>query len=210
LPDGEDTFSCSWAGEWDIQLGQEVGVGYYGPNGHWVANAILVASIVASAEGDWFWISGFSPQASLSISIHESKDPGAALLWEGSKTANEDGFVNVVRSDHSLDLQPGDYLTVSDSVVEKGLVLESITMDLFDVEQDVVAGTAPPGRMVRVAVGTTPDYESMYVTADQESGAWTADFKTMSFDITEEMRPGSFAQIFDDDGDANEAGSPEG
>jgi hypothetical protein len=89
-------------------------------------------------------------------------------------------------------------------------VLESITIDLFDVEQDVVAGTAPPGRMVRVAVGTTPDYEVMHTTADQESGAWTADFNTIPFDITEEMRPESFAQIFDDDGDANEAGTPEG
>jgi hypothetical protein len=118
LPDGEDTFSCSWAGEWDIQLGQEVGVGYYGPNGHWVADALTAASIVASAEGDWFWTAGFSPQASLKISIHESKDPGAALLWEGSKTANGDGFVHVVRSDHSLDLQLGDYLTVSDGVVK--------------------------------------------------------------------------------------------
>ena len=37
LPDGKDLYSCSWAGEWDIQLELVVGVGYYGPDGHWVA-----------------------------------------------------------------------------------------------------------------------------------------------------------------------------
>jgi hypothetical protein len=41
-PDGEDEYSCSWAGEWDIEYYQDVGVGYFGPDGHWVANAFLV------------------------------------------------------------------------------------------------------------------------------------------------------------------------
>jgi hypothetical protein len=38
-PDGVEPYSCSWAGDWDIQPGQTVGVGYFGPDGHWVANA---------------------------------------------------------------------------------------------------------------------------------------------------------------------------
>ena len=40
-PNGEDIYSCSWLGEWDIQSGQDVGVGYFGPDGHWVANAFM-------------------------------------------------------------------------------------------------------------------------------------------------------------------------
>jgi hypothetical protein len=38
LPNGEDLYSCSWAGEWDIQPWETVGVGYFGLDGHWVAN----------------------------------------------------------------------------------------------------------------------------------------------------------------------------
>ena len=40
LPDGVDTYSCAWnpESEWDIQPWQIVGVGYSGPDGHWVAN----------------------------------------------------------------------------------------------------------------------------------------------------------------------------
>jgi hypothetical protein len=209
LPNGEDTYACSWAGEWNIQRGPDVFVAYFGADVHWVANVFITnASIVASAEGDWFWVSAFSPDTALEISIYESKDAGAALLWEGSKATDRDGFAMVEHSDHSLDLKPGNYLTVSDGSVKKGLVLESITIDVFDVEQDFVAGTAPPGS--EVVVVASPRSEGKYqtvmqVTADAESGAWTADFKTISFDITEEMRTGfSFAQVFDDDGDTNE------
>jgi len=36
--DGSERYFCSWEGEWDIQPGQNVGVGYVGPDGHWVAN----------------------------------------------------------------------------------------------------------------------------------------------------------------------------
>jgi hypothetical protein len=207
-PDGIDTYSCSWAGEWDIQLGQDVGVGYVGPDGHWVANAFVTnARIIASANGDWLWTTDFTPWASLTISIYESKDAGAVLLWEGSKTADEWGFVMVDSSDHDLDLVPGNYLTVSDNVFTKGLVLESITMEFFDVDQDFMAGTAPPGRDVWVAAGPQDFQTGMWVVADPESGGWTADFKEV-VDITEEMRTWSYAQIFDDDGDANEANPP--
>jgi len=207
-PDGIEPYSCSWAGEWDIQLGQDVGVGYVGPDGHWVANAFVTnARTIASANGDWLWTTDFTPWAPLSISIYESKDAGAVLLWEGSKTADEWGFVMVDSSDHDLDLVPGNYLTVSDDVFTKGLVLESITMEIFDVDQDFIAGTAPPGRDVWVAAGPQDLQTGMWVVADPESGGWTADFKEV-VDITEEMRTWSYAQIFDDDGDANEANPP--
>jgi basic membrane protein A len=51
---------------------------------------------------------------------------------------------------------------------------------------------------------------SMAVVADSLLGAWMADFSTLPepFDITEDMRPWSFAQIFDSDGDSNEASPP--
>jgi CSLREA domain-containing protein len=52
-PNGEDTYSCSWLGEWDIQPGQDVGVGYSGPDGHWVANAFFEpATIIVTSIDD--------------------------------------------------------------------------------------------------------------------------------------------------------------
>jgi hypothetical protein len=211
LPDGEDPYSCSWAGEWDIQPGQDVGVGYFGPDGHWVANAFFVPErhpmIVASFAGDWFWTTDFMPGASLVFSIYESQDQGADLLWQDSGTADESGFISV---GSPVDMLPGHYLTVSDGVFEKGLVLETITMEVFDIDSETMAGTAPGGREV-LAVAGMAEAETqavITVTADPESGMWMADFSTIPFDITEEMRPWSFAHIYDEDGDANEANPP--
>jgi len=44
FPDGIDTYSCAWdpLTEWDIQPGQVVGVGYFGSDGHWVANTFIL------------------------------------------------------------------------------------------------------------------------------------------------------------------------
>lgn len=39
LTNGFDSYDCSWEGEWDVQPWQDIGVGYYTPDGHWVANS---------------------------------------------------------------------------------------------------------------------------------------------------------------------------
>jgi len=167
--------------------------------------------IVGSVEGDWFWTSNFLPETLLSVSIFESADPGAALLWEGTATTDESGFVNIGFDVHVVDMAPGNYLVISDGQSEDSLVLESITMDTFLVDEDLLAGTAPPGRLVRVVASVSPDavdQVTIELNADSETGAWSADFGALGVDITDEMRAWSFAQIFDEDGDANEAGAP--
>jgi hypothetical protein len=210
-PDGLDTFFCSWAEAWDIGPYQDVGVAYSGPDGHWVANAFFARHprIIVSAAGDWFWTSDFNP-GTLATSIYESQDADARLLWGGPLEADESGFATAGYDIHGLDLVPGNYLVISDGTSEKGILLEPISMEIFDTENDIMAGTAPRGREVRAVAGMAEAETQgvILLTADSRTGAWMADFNTMPFDITEEMRPWSFAQISDDDGDANEAGTP--
>jgi len=212
LPDGSDIYGCSWAGVWDIQPDQDVGVGYWEPDGgHWVANAFFAPNpiIIASIEGDWFWTSQFKP-GPLDIAIYESATAGAPLLWQGSRVADESGFIHVFFEDHGQDLLPGHYVVVSDGAVTKSLVLETITMEVFDTKREIMAGTAPAGREVVVVTGMAEAETQgvIFVTADPVSGAWLADFKSIGFNIREPMRCCSFAQILDEDGDANEAGAP--
>jgi uncharacterized repeat protein (TIGR01451 family) len=52
LPDGADPYDCSWAGEWDVMAGQWVGVGYFGPDHHWVANAFGIPDLQVWTWGD--------------------------------------------------------------------------------------------------------------------------------------------------------------
>lgn len=211
LPDGEDTYACSWFGEWDIQPYQNVGVGYSGPDGNWVATYFYALNprIVASEAGDWFWTTEFN-LGTLDLFLYESADQDAALLWSGHQEVTDIWGVTFAGHDlHAQDIVPGNYLVVSDGVNSKGLVLETITIDVFDTENEIMAGSAPLGRDVWAAAGPQEWQERIMVTADAETGAWFADFKTIGFDITEDMRPWSYASVYDDDGDANEGSTPQ-
>lgn len=165
--------------------------------------------IVASEAGDWFWTTDFIP-GTLDLFVYESESEGEGvnLLWSGQQEADEWGFTFVGYDAHGLNLAPGNYLVVADEATEKGIVLETITMEVFDTDHEIMAGTAPLGREVWARPGPQEWQESIMVTADPISGAWMADFKTIDFDITEDMRPWSYAHIYDADGDANEAGTP--
>jgi hypothetical protein len=168
----------------------------------------LYPVIIASIAGDWFWTSSFRSGADLSMSIYESPEPDANLLWSGVSPADASGYVHVFFQDHGIDLLPGHYLVISDGVYEKSLLLELITMEVFDLENDIMAGTASPGREVMAAAGYKDYQDHIYLIADPVTGQWLADFKTIGVDIVEEMRTWSFAHIYDEDGDANEANPP--
>ena len=163
------------------------------------SNGVIVASVVAN----WFWVTGYSANSSLAFTIYETVD--GAVLSSGPSLANDSGFAFIGPEVHNLTLLPGNYVTVTDGVVEKAVLLELITVDVFDLEQDIMAGTAPPGSAVRVVAANSPDagdQTTIETMADSE-GRWSADF---DIDMTDEWRGWSFAQIFDVDGDANEGG----
>lgn len=207
LADGSESYSCSWD-EWDVQPGQNVGVGYFEPNGSWVANAITAPNprIIASEVGNWFWTTEFYP-GPLDLYIYESENEGegANLLWSDQRDADEGGFVIV--DDHGLDLVPGNYVVVSDGVNQKELVLQPISISVFDTTYNFMAGTAPAGSEVWAAAGPMDWQERIPVQADPISGEWLADFGPV-LDMTEDMRPWSYAQLYDEDGDANEGSTP--
>jgi hypothetical protein len=50
--DGSAEYACSWAGEWDVQPWQDIGVGYVTPDGHWVANAFRDETAPLLSTGD--------------------------------------------------------------------------------------------------------------------------------------------------------------
>ncbi len=210
-PNGEDTYSCSWAGEWDIQPGQTVGVGYSGPDGHWVANAFNAPNprIVASEAGDWLWTVEFYPGI-LDLFIYESEyeGEGVNLLWSGHPEADQWGFAFVGKDAHGQELVPGNYLVVSDGTNQKGLVLQPISVTFFDTSLDFMAGFAPQGSEIWAAAGPQDWQQRIMVEADSLTGAWLADFTTVGFDITEDMQPWSYVHLYDGDGDANEGSVP--
>jgi hypothetical protein len=163
--------------------------------------------IVASESGDWFWTTDFKP-GDLDISIYDSPDEGANLLWSGQQVADEGGFIFVGSDIHGQDLLPGNTLVVMDGDSQKSLVLQPISVTMFDTQYDFMAGFAPAGSEVWAAAGPMEWQERIMVMADPDTGEWFANFAEIGFDITEDMQPWSYAHIYDEDGDANEGNVP--
>ena len=209
MPDNTDTYTCSWAGKWNILPYQDIGVGYLGPDNHWVSNVFVasVPQIIASESGNWFWTTGFSPGSlDLSIYQYEENAVGINLLWSDQRETDEGGFLIV--DDHELDFVPGNLIVVSDGTIEKRLILQSTSVTTFDTDNDFMAGIAPAGSDVWAAAGPMEWQERVLVESDPITGEWSASFAAIGFDITEEMRPWSFSHIYDGDGDANEGVVP--
>jgi hypothetical protein len=128
-------------------------------------------------------------------------------LWDEQVQTDPSGFALVVFSNlpEPFDLQPGNYVTVADDDLTKGLVLLPMSVTVFDTNTDYMEGTAPAGADVWVAAGLQESQEGTWVNADATTGVWYAYF---AFDITEDMRGWSYAQMYDVDGDVNEADPP--
>jgi hypothetical protein len=158
-------------------------------------------------QGDFFWVAEFLPDAELSLALFPYDNRDAPPLWEGIRTSDNFGFVHVGPEEHGVNLEAGNLLVVSDGRIEDTLLLESITIEMFDLEQGLMAGTAPPERFVYVVAADGPDVadQTAIETESDASGAWSADF---DLTFTDEWRGWSFAQIFDDDGDTNETSTP--
>lgn len=160
--------------------------------------------MVVSITYDWFRAEQFTPAASLHVRVYDKQ--GGIVLWEDNRTADGSGFIFVGEWEHPVDLRPGNYISISDGSTTKDLVLEAVTLDVFDPFGDYLSGTAPAGRLVWVGVGNENSGCGMDVIAEAVTGAWTANFSTQPCDVTEDMW--AAAQVFDEDGDASEANPP--
>ncbi|MCL4560117.1 MAG: hypothetical protein M1281_05840 [Chloroflexi bacterium] len=92
IPNGEDMYACAWdpATEWDIQDNQVVGVGYFGPDGNWVANA-YVQPFTLEANAGWM-DSGSDVFAGLPVTITSTGE--VATIADGVSTG-PDGQENL-------------------------------------------------------------------------------------------------------------------
>lgn len=139
------------------------------------------------------------PGAEVTFSIYGSQ--GGDLLWEDNRTADENGFAMVSIWDHKLDLQPYMFIVVSDGVTTKELLLEPLSLDTFDSGENIMAGTADPGREVWVVPNNDPDACGVVVTADV-NGAWSHAFDPQVCPLYDAS--GSYAQVMDEDDDTTE------
>jgi hypothetical protein len=163
-----------------------------------LSQALPTPSIWISTSNNYLRGNEFAPGATLSFTVFASEGDQVPFL-ELTRTTDNTGFAFIDGWEHPVDLVVGNYVVVSDGVSTRTLVLEDLTIDVFDPATDYVAGTTTAGEFVHVVIGNSANdgAAEMDVYADG-AGAWSADF-TGIFEIPWDMW-GS-ADVFDDDGD---------
>jgi len=203
-PDGTEPYSCSWAGEWDIQPEQDVGVGYFGPDGHWVANAFRVPNPRFTAfpaqeyiEG-WEWPLG----AVVHLTIDDPGTDDSPDFWQDETVVptpwDPNGSWVQFNFAGLYDMKPGDIVTLTEGTTIREHTVRALAVTAVDKDANTVSGTAVPGVLVYVWPHEFGEYEQQLTTG--EDGTWLADFASLGFDLLEGMAGRS--EIRDDVGNA--------
>jgi hypothetical protein len=108
--------------------------------------------IAVSLTDHWISLNYFSPDTPVTISIYKSEGPSKPVM-ELNRSTDASGNLFISAWEHSWDLEPGNFVTATDSLTTKELLLEYLTLDVFDPDNDLVSGGALAGRKVDVGVG---------------------------------------------------------
>ena len=98
-----------------------------------------------------------------------------------------------------MTLSPGVRIDIDDGVSFKSLVVEPLTLDVIDLDNDLMQGTAAPDTTVHVMVGEGWWNAYKFPVQSDGLGGWSADLSTEGFDITDNMK--AYIHIDDGDGD---------
>ncbi|HLO14485.1 MAG TPA: hypothetical protein VK206_06640, partial [Anaerolineales bacterium] len=177
LTNGTTPYSCSWAGEWDIQPGQNVGVGYFDPEENWVftrfftANPTFSAYVPSVIEGyDW-------PMGStIAVNINDGEYTAQAVSEQrpGSPTGVTHVLFELWRNNFST--EAGDHIVMTDGLVTKEVTVPNLAVTAFDVSAGTISGVYDPGYDLWVWLY---DREGQIPATDTGNGTWIATFNKL-------------------------------
>jgi hypothetical protein len=141
---------------------------------------------------DWINLEKFTPDTSVTIEIFENES-GPMVGNPHMVQTDSDGNVSFDGREFETNLQPGMYILATDDDIDivYELLLEDLSIDVFDTDLDIVAGKAPPEALLLVNVHdeTIDKGYGMETTADSD-GNWSADFMAeLNVDLNENMNP---------------------
>ena len=195
--DGSGSWSADFHGQFEVTGGTNVSARVTDADG----DASIVdrqgATVQADVANDWIGGNWFAPDANVTVTIYD--EPGGAELYTGTAPTDAWGNFAVGPDEHGRNLAEGMYVTVDDGATAKDVALVHLTIDVVDVDADVVSGTAPGGAMVGVGASDNAGNGAWRSVTADGSGQWSADF-TGEFDV--DAGSGVNAGVNDDDGDA--------
>jgi phosphonate transport system substrate-binding protein len=118
----------------------------------------------------------WEPGSDVTLIIDDDLDPNNGILYEDTRNMDDDPWCGNPCFDLSgiFDLQIGHYVTMTDGMVSKTVLVSQLTVNEVNYENDTVSGIADPGSRVAVNIWSQ-EGNARYVTADG-AGLWVADY----------------------------------
>ena len=147
---------------------------------------------------------GFKAYSDVTIRIYAPASEGGVLLHDPeTRRTDQTGHIWWSYYEHGVELLPGVRIEIDDGTSFQTLIVEPVTLDVIDLENDLLQGTAAPNTIVHVFVGTNWWEAYKFPVQSDGSGNWTADLSAEGFDITDNMR--AYIHIDDADGDVDKS-----
>jgi hypothetical protein len=183
-PDGVDEFECSWSGVLDILPGQELGVWYYGPDGHAVVNAFSTPNIRFTVFPEQNYLEGYEwpDGAVVSISV-AGKDACSTEVVSGYPEWDPSNTFFSVNFTEGCTIGTGDLVTLSSGTLSLAHQIQELDIVDVNLDANTVAGTAAFDPEDYILHTWIHEVDGSYMQLSAEGETWLADFGSQGFDL---------------------------
>ncbi len=205
-PDGSGNFAI-WAtsdelGDWEVDFTDDVDI-VPGTNGWvalidedndvtWVDWRVPAPRFGVNLNHDYIWGDQWEPDTTVTVNVR-----GTDVTTE---TVSSDGIISIGIAEYNV--QPGDMVTVSDTLITKSLLVRNLVLTKVDYLTDQVSGTADPGTEVSLWVELNDGLWHGLNTFADGTGKWVANFAGIGADL--DLGDYGYVNITEDDGDFTE------
>ncbi|RPI90039.1 MAG: hypothetical protein EHM40_19395, partial [Chloroflexi bacterium] len=160
-----------------------------------------------TVQPDHGWVSGSNWPFGITITLtlDDDTDPNNGTLYQESKVTgpapwNPNQSYVQFQPEETLDLAPGQYVTLTDGTFSKSMWIEDVVFVNVNTETDIAIGRGPALHHANVDIGSGGGswlHVGLLIGGD---GNWTADFGAQGTTIPDDFDDAHIT-VFDEDGD---------
>ena len=203
-------------GLFDLIPGTQGGAQDRDEDGDWTEEHWRVLNPTITVQPDHGWVDGYQWPIGdeVTITIDDDLDPENGIILQDTQTATPadwdptQGWVtfNIEQEHRDVDLQPRQYISMSDGITSRSMMIEEVHFDSIDEDNDTAQGRGPADHPAGVWIRRNDAGHWLDITIGSD-GHWFADFGADGFDIYNVQDAN--IQVFDDFGNSTMAHLPQ-
>jgi len=169
----------------DLVTGTGGGVNVYEAEGDYTTSAweLPIPTVQVEPDQGWVDVYDWNTYAPIILTVDNDTNPNNGYIYQDIQMASPPGqylyiggaTFHVEQDDPTVDLLPGQYITVTDLITTKITQITDVAFDYINEIDDTAGGTGPAGSSARVWIKTGAGELSLDVVIGSD-GNWLADF----------------------------------